>query len=62
MALREIHISAKPMDPEEVEAAAELAQREKDQAVYELKQDMNKNMIKIEGRQKSGRAWRTVHE
>ena len=42
------------MDPEEVEAAAELAQREKDQAVYELKQDMNKNMIKIENRQKTG--------
>lgn len=42
------------MDPEEVEAAAELAQREKDQAVYELKQDMNKNMMKIENRQKTG--------
>lgn len=51
--LREVHISAKPMDPEEVEAATELAQREKDQAVYELKQDMNKNMTKIEGRQKT---------
>ena len=51
--LREVHLAVKPMDPEEVEAAAELAQREKDQAVHELKQDMNKNMAKIEGRQKT---------
>ena len=51
--LHETHLSSKPMDPEELEAAAELAQREQDAAISELKIDLAKNMLKVDNRQKT---------
>ena len=51
--LHEIYNQAKPQDTEELEAAAEMAQREKDQAILELKQDIAKNLQKVDGRQKA---------
>ena len=52
MILHEIHIRVKPLDIEEVEAAAESAQKEQDKAISELKQDLSKIFAKVENRQK----------
>jgi hypothetical protein len=52
LVLQEALLSSKPQDPEDIEAAAELAQREKDQAIYELRSDMTKILLKLEQRQK----------
>ena len=53
LVLQDVFMMTKPLDAEEAEAAAALAQQEKDAAVHELRLEMSKLFSKVEKKQRA---------